>query len=437
MSNEQDAQFFDVHKHKNGQVSFQTRDEHVLAVDADGSLISLSIYDEEEDTLFDVTLLDVLPENQVLLTFVDEASQRDEPRESVPEQTEFNSDSTLSSMFDDPDNKPIKRVRRSSVFDEPVGQPVDKPINKPVDKPDADPDDKLIDKPDADPDDQSDDKPINKPVDKPDADPVDKPVDKPVDIPDRDSRDEVLETAPFTFDGRTVSRVLQQHNGPCALVSLANVLLIRGTLEVAARSSITLDSLIQKLNAHLRTSADREMFSRHASTMREGMCVNIKFKDTDSFAVDDTAADIYRLFDIPLYHCFVDEELKFLTYDQVRDTACLHKILTDESGSRKWYTQLGLQRLRNKMRDDTTAVLFIEGHFFAIYKRSKDKTVYCLQNSQPVYHADPRLTWHNVNPSNRIMVDSDFTAVSLKENTELITQRIIDETEETLAFCED
>mmetsp|Transcript_11697 Transcript_11697/g.15175 ORF Transcript_11697/g.15175 Transcript_11697/m.15175 type:complete len:278 (+) Transcript_11697:143-976(+) len=122
------------------------------------------------------------------------------------------------------------------------------------------------------------------------------------------------------FFNREVSICLQNENGPCPLLALANVLILRGSIEIHPdRSEINSSHLIQLIAGHLLESnppltEDNELSRNQQKTLADiidvlptlqvGLDVNVHFVAVDKFEYDSRIA-VFDMLDISLYHGWI------------------------------------------------------------------------------------------------------------------------------------
>ncbi|XP_022737098.1 ubiquitin carboxyl-terminal hydrolase MINDY-2-like isoform X1 [Durio zibethinus] len=136
-------------------------------------------------------------------------------------------------------------------------------------------------------------------------------------------------TKPIQFLGRTTPIILQNDNGPCPLLAICNVLLLRNNLnlspDIAEVSQEKLLSLVAErlidTNSNVNNKdagyvenqqqniADAIDLLPHLAT---GIDVNIKFRRIDDFEFTPECA-IFDLLDIPLYHGWIVDSQDYET----------------------------------------------------------------------------------------------------------------------------
>lgn len=99
------------------------------------------------------------------------------------------------------------------------------------------------------------------------------------------------------WQGRSQRIIVQNENGPCSLIALCNVLLLRGTVQITPpeRPAVSYSYLSSLLGEHLidaiSASADSAMDLEAALSIlpqtQTGLDVNVRFAAIDAFAVDD------------------------------------------------------------------------------------------------------------------------------------------------------
>ncbi|XP_057449406.1 uncharacterized protein LOC130740742 isoform X2 [Lotus japonicus] len=128
--------------------------------------------------------------------------------------------------------------------------------------------------------------------------------------------DRVFKTKTVQFLGRRTPIVLQEHNGPCGLIAICNVLLLRneihlslGTSEVSQK---TLLSLVAGRLIDSNSNRDDDVNQQQnlagafdvLNKLATGIDVNVKFNRIDDFERTQECA-IFDLLGIPLYHGWI------------------------------------------------------------------------------------------------------------------------------------
>ncbi|KAK1374774.1 NF-E2 inducible protein-like [Heracleum sosnowskyi] len=141
------------------------------------------------------------------------------------------------------------------------------------------------------------------------------------------------------FFGRTTPIILQNDNGPCPLLAICNVLLLKNnlnlSLDVWEISQERLLSLVAEtrmqgmLRTNNRTLADAIDLLPRLTT---GIDVNIKFKGITEFEFTRECA-IFDLLDIPLYHGWIvdPQKLKARKGDIEEETELLRAMKLSEA----------------------------------------------------------------------------------------------------------
>ncbi|KAF3448465.1 hypothetical protein FNV43_RR09178 [Rhamnella rubrinervis] len=131
----------------------------------------------------------------------------------------------------------------------------------------------------------------------------------------------IHKTKVIQFLGRTTPIVLQNDNGPCPLLAICNVLLLRNNLnlspEIAEVSQEKLLSLVAErlIDSNSNINNKDEGYAENQQQniadaidllprLATGIDVNIKFKRIDDFEFTPECA-IFDLLDIPLYHGWI------------------------------------------------------------------------------------------------------------------------------------
>lgn len=135
------------------------------------------------------------------------------------------------------------------------------------------------------------------------------------------------------FLGSAASVLLQNENGPCPLLAIANALVLRGRLRFHPDvRCVTLAELVDvvadkvfELNPLSTdpTLAQQQTQQLHSvigliPTLKRGLDVNVKFSDATSFEYTQEF-DVFDIFGISLYHGWVIDPQDTITYDAVHN----------------------------------------------------------------------------------------------------------------------
>uniref|UniRef100_A0A5S6R2W6 Ubiquitin carboxyl-terminal hydrolase n=1 Tax=Trichuris muris TaxID=70415 RepID=A0A5S6R2W6_TRIMR len=243
---------------------------------------------------------------------------------------------------------------------------------------------------------------------------------------------------------RQVPIATQNENGPCPLLAICNLLLLRGDLslpkdtEVVASSQLINmvgDLVFQQGQAKQKHMLDYEQNVYDAMSvlpkLSTGLDVNVKFKGAFEFEYTPECI-IFDLLNITLCHGWISDPrngemhqaVGNLSYNQLVEkivhedaSKCTEGLLAlafyDSSGSQ--LTQYGLASLRNALREGHLAVLFRNNHFSVITKRKG--SLYLLVTDQG-FLKEPNYVWETLNSTdgNSHFVDSDFFLVPAKKD---------------------
>ncbi|KEI38464.1 uncharacterized protein L969DRAFT_88902 [Mixia osmundae IAM 14324] len=134
---------------------------------------------------------------------------------------------------------------------------------------------------------------------------------------------------------RPIKIVTQNRNGPCSLIALANVLILRGDLVLAPpnRETIsyaTLSSLVADYLLRLSDRGDGQTKGLDLTSalsllpkMRYGLDVNIRFDAIDGFETSTTTGEVelFKLAGVPLVHGMLADQDDEETYDLLMSKA--------------------------------------------------------------------------------------------------------------------
>ncbi|KAK0587179.1 hypothetical protein LWI29_018719 [Acer saccharum] len=145
----------------------------------------------------------------------------------------------------------------------------------------------------------------------------------------------IHKTKTIQFLGRTTPIVLQNDNGPCPLLAICNVLLLRNNLNLSPDiGEVSQEKLLQLVAERLIDSnSNVNMQNKDAGYVENqqqnisdaidllprlatGIDVNLKFRRIDDFEFTPECA-IYDLLDIPLYHGWIVDPQDFDTAEAI------------------------------------------------------------------------------------------------------------------------
>lgn len=232
------------------------------------------------------------------------------------------------------------------------------------------------------------------------------------------------------LDGEVPS-LLQNRNGPCALLAVANCLLLRGVLkldnDLTDLSSRDLVKCLQEL-ARLGDMPDDPNnranvleVTRRLPQLMDGLLLNCRFSDGSDF---EPTADLglFDCFDIRLFHAWVAPEIAAVTasWNALAEelALCAELGLELETTGRQplvqeevklargiqlrtWFedtaaqaTHLGLQRLLEDVKVGEVCVLFRNNHFSTVYKPSPNTI--CTLVTDSSFEDEPGAVWETV-----------------------------------------
>ncbi|CAH8596942.1 unnamed protein product [Schistosoma rodhaini] len=231
------------------------------------------------------------------------------------------------------------------------------------------------------------------------------------------------------FNNQTRPIITQNNNGPCPMIAIANVLLLRGTINLSNDSElISGNRLLAILSELLLSKApndlDYDQQVNYESNFRDVLClfpslqtgldINIRFTGVADFEYTSTLS-LFDLFNIHIYHGWlVDPDEHDLaatvgnrTYNQLteellrlessdNDEDLKRSILVEwflnESGSQLSFH--GLSQLVTTLHDEELAVFFRNNHFNTILKH-KD-SIFVLVTDMGLLN-EPNIVWELLN----------------------------------------
>ncbi|VDD73999.1 unnamed protein product [Mesocestoides corti] len=246
----------------------------------------------------------------------------------------------------------------------------------------------------------------------------------------------------ITFNGNKVPVITQNENGPCPMIAITNVLLLRRKLNLPPGNEvISSDLLIAALSDNLLSysiadldEGQRSNYEANLSAalsvfpyLQTGLDINVRFTGVSDFEYTP-ALTVFDLFRIPLFHGWVvdpqDRELaqtlKDQTYNQVVEMIINYKSSSDPSRIQQGYlieeflertasqlTVHGLCKLSENLREHQLAILFRNNHFNTIYKSGGQ--VYVLVTDVGFMN-EPNIVWETLDDvdGDSRFVDCDF-----------------------------
>ncbi|VDL90674.1 unnamed protein product [Schistocephalus solidus] len=230
----------------------------------------------------------------------------------------------------------------------------------------------------------------------------------------------------ITFSGRKCAVITQNKNGPCPMLALANVLLLRGTLSLPEDSEIISGERIiglddEDLPNYEKTVSDAlNVFP----SLQTGLDINVRFTGVTRFEYT-SALSIFDLFKIGIYHGWVvdpsdhvlAEVIQDRTYNQLveavigwrssenPDVVQRGKLFPAELTSQ--LTVHGLCQLADTLRKGQLAVFFRNNHFSTIYRHND--SLYTLLTDAG-FANEPNFVWETLNDvdGNTQFVDANF-----------------------------
>ncbi|CCF60397.1 hypothetical protein KAFR_0K00420 [Kazachstania africana CBS 2517] len=267
-----------------------------------------------------------------------------------------------------------------------------------------------------------------------------------------------FETKRILFDGNPYTIVLQNENGPCALLALVNVILLSNeyiglkeplTELVKRKSKIDLEDLLQILaNIGLATSKnekndkDIDKLLQLLPSLHTGLNINPKFDGTFE---DNQEMLLFRLYNADVIHGWVmdpegaqgNEKLSHFSYEQAqeiltssfdmgdgkqnpgKDTQTpddVSLLTTFIDGSPTQLTEYGIKTIQNILKDNSFAVLFRNNHFATILKYKG--ILYVLVTDQG-FKDCKEIVWQAMNS---VDGSKDMFCTSTFEQTPLLTE---------------
>jgi len=271
------------------------------------------------------------------------------------------------------------------------------------------------------------------------------------------------------FLNQRIGICLQNKNGPCPLLALVNVLLLRGTVKLPEdMETITTQDLISVVGNYIlesnpATGSDAENATLAKTiqdvidilpSMMNGLDINVNFSGIDRFEFD-ARISVFDLLGINLFHGWAvdihDEELYKavgdMTYNKLMDrmidlNECaeggakyskrtsadmaaaygkielIQRFLADSAAQ---LTLAGFVQLHERVGERQLCVFFRNNHFSTMFKL--DGKLYMLVTDQGYIH-DNSVAWELLND---ITGDTDLVSPAFNSPSEFVAQKLQDQ----------
>ncbi len=237
------------------------------------------------------------------------------------------------------------------------------------------------------------------------------------------------------FNKIKIPIIMQNENGPCPLIAICNVLLLRENMGLRPNlESITSVDLMHKLadtlfNIYIPrwTNLDEGKTDRldiekniddtlsKFNKLQIGLDVNVIFSGCRKFEYT-SELDIFDLFGINLYHGWLIDPQQQELFENFADKSynkLVEYLLNNETNgddkskglslladnflqiTASQLTYYGLSELYSHIDPNELAILFRNNHFSTIYKNPNDKKLYILCTDQG-YLSHPNIVWETL-----------------------------------------
>jgi hypothetical protein len=244
------------------------------------------------------------------------------------------------------------------------------------------------------------------------------------------------QTKNITHNTKQTKFILQNHNGPCPLLALVNVLLLRGDIcietsliDFATLSIILADFLIQMAS---EPSAELALHLQDAleilPSLEKGFDINVHFSSAESFEFS-SGLSIFDVVRVRLWHGWVVDEKDIQQYDLIvkklksynalvdcvvrgeaaastaqtstfveanmqRDELVSQGVICREflDSTSSQLTRAGLDEITQKLAEDQPGILFRNNHFLTLIKR--DGVLYSLVTD--VGYLESQVVWESL-----------------------------------------
>lgn len=263
---------------------------------------------------------------------------------------------------------------------------------------------------------------------------------------------EVFAVRRVRFLGRQVPVLLQNRNGPCSLLAVANALLLRGTMRLSEKEDFLtsmelvsrLGHLCETLNAkaiHEDSNARKSIqdLVQRLPKLLDGLDVNCRFSGCLDFEYTADMA-LFDYFDLHIFHVWVEADVakvagswnelseRLAVCAEIRaDLECGKRRPTPAEGEKlaqaiwleEWLeetrsqaTLLGFQNLAKAVRENEVCVLFRNNHFTTVFK--PNATALCSLLTDSSFEGETSIVWESIaqDDSNGFFLDDTFTPSS-------------------------
>lgn len=215
------------------------------------------------------------------------------------------------------------------------------------------------------------------------------------------------------YKGKNVNILLQNENGPCPLIAIANILALRGEIFITGESDrISVEQMCKVLTSYLNAKPGQtpevrqtiESVSKSMSELQYGLDVDCGFTRCDSFTKTEKSK-IFDLLDIKMLHGWLvdpaDAKLTSLIGESTYEELTLRIVASSEPPSEKGeeskkenevkrfsiedgllvqkfldstshqLTEYGLQQLHSTLKEGELAVFFRNNHFSTLTKHNE------------------------------------------------------------------
>jgi hypothetical protein len=209
------------------------------------------------------------------------------------------------------------------------------------------------------------------------------------------------------YNGKNVNILLQNENGPCPLIAIANILALRGDIFITGENDrISVDQMCKMLTTFIKSKPGQteelqktvESVSKSMPELQYGLDVDCGFTRCDSFTKTEKSK-IFDLLDIKMLHGWLvdpaDAQLTALIGESTYEELTLRIVASSEVPSEDsnkgdeakrfsveeavlvqnfldttahQLTDYGLQQLHSTLREGELAVFFRNNHFSTLTK---------------------------------------------------------------------
>eukprot|EP00435_Cladocopium_sp_Y103_P076281 s59_g86.t2 len=246
---------------------------------------------------------------------------------------------------------------------------------------------------------------------------------------------EAFQVRRIEFLGQEVPVLLQNRNGPCALLAIANGLLLRGSWNIGEMETSISSRDLDDFTLAQRV---REVVSTMPKLL-DGLLVNCDFGSCSSFQECSSTlvgTGLFKLFKLQLHHVWVDPEVHKVvpTWNDLQDLLAKaaevqslrsekdlsqddEELLTKAALMQEWWeanraqsTERGIKELQRQVQTGEVCVLFRNNHFCTVYRPGANSPCphLCTLLTDECFQGNASPVWETLTVEENQFLDSFF-----------------------------